>query len=417
MKDYKYFIITVALLSFTGCELFDKSVDKVNKEVDRVGDKISNEYNRAVSQYEEYREDRDGDGKPDPKPFTVVFQSDPNDKSILLSAMCDANAKVRHFYYATPSDTSRVLKDIQDLDSYPGIQLPYWDIRYIDPVTKYIDGAEYNQYADHSKFTGLDVRTGDRNIGIGTSASQGDEAGAISVSECRNGLMTGGTNINLNNAPVQYIDYGGPQSTFIYQLANTALTNPWKNDGTGNLILQASFDKPLYINYEENNGGGVYFVLFLKNKRTGEAINYTIGLYAVGKAWIEEKRGIKFDTSTNIVHVSTIASDNSWWSTKSPTSKSLQVLESSSSNARTVDDGKWNDFYRVNIAYQNLLVMLQELREKPPAGAEGKDFGLNPEEWSISNAMIQYELEEKGGKALFSGSFTGFEVYVSSNPI
>ena len=95
---------------------------------------------------------------------------------------------------------------------------------------------------------------------------------------------------------------------------------------------------------------------------------------------------------------------------------SIQEVEESSSK-RTKDDGKWNDFFRVNIAHQNLLAMLQELKDTPPAGTEEKDFGLNPAEWDVTNVMLQYELEEKGGKALFSGSFHGFEVYTSHNPI
>ena len=71
----------------------------------------------------------------------------------------------------------------------------------------------------------------------------------------------------------------------------------------------------------------------------------------------------------------------------------------------------------VNIAYQNLFALLQELRETAPVGAEGQDFGLNPGDWDVTSAMIQYELEEEGGKATFSGSFTGFEAYVSNGPI
>jgi len=419
MKKYKYIIIAISLFIFTGCDLFKESVDKINKETDRIGDQINSEYDRAKSKYEEYRGenvDKDGDGEPDPKPFTVIYQENPNNKTQLISSRCSANGAINYVYYNTPADTTRVLQDIKGFISYPGQQLPYWDIRYIDPVSKYINGGDSSGYPNHSQFTGLDVRTGNRNIGIGTYASQTDSAGGITQSECVDGLLAGGTTINLNNAPEQYITYGGPQSTFIYQLGKTALSSPWKTDGTGNLILQASFDTPLYINYENNTGAGVYFALFLKNRRSGEVINYIIGLYAVGEAWIEEKRGIKFDPTTNIVHVATVASEYSWWSTKSPSSMSIQEVQESSSK-RTKDDGKWNDFFRVNIAHQNLLAMLQELKDTPPVGTEGKDFGLNPAEWDVTNVMLQYELEEKGGKALLSGSFHGFEVYTSTNPI
>jgi len=419
MKKYRYSMVLVALLAFTGCDVFDESVDKVNREADRIGDQINNEYDRAKSKYEEYRgedTDKDGDGEPDPKPFTVVYQENPNDKVQLISSRCGANAAVNYVYYNTPADTNRVLQDIKGFISYPGQQLPYWDIRYVNPISKYINGGDYSSYPNHSEFSGLDVRTGDRNIGIGTSSSELDSAGGITLSECVDGLLAGGTTINLNDAPNQYINYGGPQSTFIYQLGKTELSSPWKTDGTGNLVIQSSFDSPIYINYGNNTGAGVYFSLFLKNRRSGELINYIIGLYAVGDAWIEEKRGIRFDPTINIIHVATVASDYSWWSTKSPASKSIQDV-SGSPSIRTKDDGKWNDFFRVNIAYQNLLAMLQELKTTPPAGAEGKDFGLNPAEWDVTNIMIQYELEEKEGKALFSGSFHGFEAYISHNPI
>jgi hypothetical protein len=419
MKKYRYSMVLVALLAFTGCDVFDESVDKVNREADRIGDQINNEYDRAKSKYEEYRGeilDKDGDGEPDPKPFTVVYQENPNDKVQLISSRCGANAAVNYVYYNTPADTNRVLQDIKGFISYPGQQLPYWDIRYVNPISKYINGGDYSSYPNHSEFSGLDVRTGDRNIGIGTSSSELDSAGGITLSECVDGLLAGGTTINLNDAPNQYINYGGPQSTFIYQLGKTELSSPWKTDGTGNLVIQSSFDSPIYINYGNNTGAGVYFSLFLKNRRSGELINYIIGLYAVGDAWIEEKRGIRFDPTINIIHVATVASDYSWWSTKSPASKSIQDV-SGSPSIRTKDDGKWNDFFRVNIAYQNLLAMLQELKTTPPAGAEGKDFGLNPAEWDVTNIMIQYELEEKEGKALFSGSFHGFEAYTSHNPI
>ena len=80
-------------------------------------------------------------------------------------------------------------------------------------------------------------------------------------------------------------------------------------------------------------------------------------------------------------------------------------------------DQKWGNFFRVNIAHQNLLALLQEFKETPPAGAEGQDFGLSPEDWDVTGVLIQYELEEEGGTATLAGSFTGFEAYVSNGPI
>lgn len=63
------------------------------------------------------------------------------------------------------------------------------------------------------------------------------------------------------------------------------------------------------------------------------------------------------------------------------------------------------------------MVLLQEFKETPTAGAEDKDFDLSPEDWDVTGFLIQYELEEEGGKATFAGSFTGFEAYVSNGPI
>jgi len=334
----------------------------------------------------------------------------------LLSSSCGANQGVNYTYYQTPADTIRVLNDTQNFISSPGNQKPYWDIRYIDPVTPYMNGGTYDHYPNHGQFSGLDTRSGVRNIGIGTAASEIDAGGSITQSECVNGLLSGGVIINLNNAPSQYIHYGGPQSTFTYQLAKSSLSSPWNANGTGNLVLQASFDTPLYFNYEENIGGGVYFSLFLKNRRNGKVLNYIIGVYATGDAWIKEKRGIQFDPTTQFVHVATVISENSWWSTKSPSSLPIQEIFNTP-NATTVDDQTWGNFFRVNIAHQNLLALLQELRDSPPAGAEGQDFGLNPEDWDVTGVLIQYELEEEGGKATFAGSFTGFEAYVSNGPI
>lgn len=401
MTTYKYILVLATLLVLNGCEEYDKLVEKVEKEVERVKEK-----------YEEYREGKENE----PKPFTVVFQENQNDKQLLISSSCGANQGVKYTYYQTPADTISVLYDTQKFISYPGNQKPFWDIRYIDPVTAYINGGTYDYYPNHGEFSGLDTRSGIRNIGIGTAASEVEAGGSITQAECVNGLLAGGVIINLNNAPTQYIHYGGPQSTFTYQLAKSSLTSPWKADGTGNLILQASFDTPLYFNYAENIGGGVYFSLFLKNKKSGKVINYIIGIYAVGDAWVKEKRGIQFDPTTQFVHVATVISDNSWWSTKSPSSLPIQEVVNTP-NKTTTDDQKWDNFFRVNIAHQNLLALLRELRETPPAGAEGQDFGLTPEDWSVTGGMIQYELEEEGGKATFAGSFTGFEAYVSNGPI
>ena len=117
-----------------------------------------------------------------------------------------------------------------------------------------------------------------------------------------------------------------------------------------------------------------------------------------------------------MVHIATVASENSWWSTISPKSRAIQEVFNTP-NGTASNDEKWNDFYRVNISYQNLLAALQELSTNPPPSAAGQNFGLNPEDWELTSIMLQYELEEAGGKASFSGSFRGFEAYISNLPL
>lgn len=401
IKRFNYIFIFVILFGFSGCEF----ADKVEREIDRI-----------KNQYEEYT----SDGKPrGEKPFTVVYQQNEDAKTAIISSSCSNNEVVQYTYYKTPSDAHRrFLLDTKNLLSYPGQSTlkPFWDMRYINPVSKYMNGGEYNFYPNHGERTGLDVRSGSRNVAVGTEASQTDIGAGVAQSECINGVLTAGTTINLFDAPEQYLNYAGPQSTFAYRIGSTSRTSPWRADKKGNLMIQAYFDKPLYFNYGNNLGGGVYMGLFIRNKKNGKHLNFVIGVYAAGTAWQEEKSGIKFDPTTNIVHVATVIKESSWWSTISPSSKSIQEVFSLD-NEKTNDDGIWNNFYRVNISYQNLLAVLQELRSTPPSGAEGQDFGLNPEDWEITNIMVQYELEETGGKATFSGSFKGFEAYMSENPL
>ena len=401
MRKYIHFGIIIAAFGLAGCDLSDK----IEEEIDRV-----------KNQYEEYTSDGDDRGE---RPFTVIYQTDENAKTALISSQCAYNESVKSTYYMTPTDAqNRFLLDTSNLISYPGVGAlkPFWDVRYVNPVSQYINGADYPSLPNYSQHTGLDVRSGVSNVGFGTGVSQVDAGGGVAQAECIDGVLTAGTTINLYDAPEQFITYAGPQSTFAYRVGSTGVTSPWRADGKGNLMMQGNFDAPLYFNYEQNIGGGVYMGLFLRNKVTGRFLNYVIGVYASGTAWVTEKSGIKFDPTTNIVHVATVIKDTSWWSTISPSSKSIQEVFSVESKT-TSDDNRWDDFYRVNISYQNLLAVLQELQNNLPAGAEGRDFGLSPQDWEVTSIMVQYELEETGGKAIFSGSFKGFEAYISEYPL
>jgi hypothetical protein len=394
-------LLIIPLLFLGGCSWEDVE--------DTVKDAISD----LKEKYEEYR----GEGEQDkPKPFTVVYQANPNDRRVLISASCTANGTPAYVYYPTPADTASAPSDTYTFISTPQKQKPYWDIRYIRPVSAYARNSRATEYADHSIYTGLDARSGANNIEIGTETAKSNPIGSTIQAVCIDGQLAGGALINLNDAFNQPIYYGGPQATFTYKIGNTPLASPWKSDGTGNLALQASFNHPFYINYAQNEGGGVYFVLFLKNKRTGAILNYVIALYATGDAWIKEKRGIQFDPTTGFVHVATAVSDKSWWSTKSPASRDITPFVPAETSKRT-DTFQWPEFFRVNIEYKNLQALLQELRQKPPAGATGVDFGTDPSEWSITAIMIQFEIEESGGAALLAGSFRGFEAYITKLPI
>jgi len=400
MKTSIKIVLLPTVIFLSGCEFLDK---------------VKNEADRIKNQYEEFTgKDNRGD-----KPFTVIYQQDENAKTPIISSACGGNDAVRNTYYQTPTDANnRFLAETQSFVSYPGVSSlkPFWDIRYVNPVRKYMDGGEYGYYPNHAERTGLDVRSGNRNIAIGTAASEADVGASVAQSECVNGAIAAGTTINLFDAPEQYINYAGPQSTFAYRIGSTARTSPWRADGKGNLMIQASFDRPLYFNYGGNLGGGVYFGLFLRNKASGRLLNFVIGVYAAGTAWQKEKSGIKFDPTTNVVHVATVIKESSWWSTISPSSRSIQEVFSRD-NEKTSDDGRWDEFYRVNISYQNLLAVLQEIQKSPPAGTSAQGFGLSPQDWELTNIMVQYELEETGGKATFSGSFRGFEAYVSEDAL
>jgi len=404
MKRYTTLWLLITMFVFVGCDV-DELVAKAEKEIERVKHK-----------YDEYIGEEDTRGE---RPFSVVYQENENDKTVLISSSCSNNNAVQHVYYENPTAAHHsFLADTNNLISYPGQSKlkPFWDIRYVDPVTKYMNGGSYEQYPNHGELTGLDVRIGNNNIGIGTDASKVEAGGGIAQSECINGTLVGGATINLFNAPEQYIHYAGPQSTFVYRVGTTSRTSPWKENGTGNLVMQGYFDRPIYNNYGDNIGGGVYMGLFIRNKTTGKFLNFVIGLYASGVAWIEEKSGIKYDPTTNIIHVATVAGDNTWWSTKSPSSRSIQEVFNTP-DVYTSDDQRWDEFYRVNISYQNLLAVLNELNTNTPEGAAGQNFGASPQDWEITSIMIQYELEETGGKATFSGSFKGFEAYISENPL
>jgi len=400
MKKYILPLSFIALITMSGC--------KLKEQAEKEYQKLKNKYEEATDIIQR--------GK---RPFPVVFQTNEDAKTTIISSQCANNQVPKYIYFATQADaTNNIFTAIKNLYSYPhqGILKPFWDSRYVNPVSEYIKGTDGSHYPNHATLTGLDARTGIRNITVGTGASQVDPAGVVLQSECINGKIVAGTTVNLNDAPSQSLTYGGIASTFIYQIHADNHIKPWKSNKTGNLMMQANFNIPIYMNFEQNIGGSISYALYFYNQRNKKHLSYIISVYAAGIAWQKEKAGIRYDPTTDIVHVATVVKDSSWWSTKSPKSDSIiEIL--SSPNKTTKDDGKWTHFYRVNIAYNNLLEVLKEIKRNPPEAVAGQDFGLSPQDWEVSLLAIQYELEEQGGKALFAGSFRGFEAYISNNPL
>ena len=395
------FILLFSLFMLTSCNLVDQAKAKYE------------EYKNA---YEETKDKQERG----PKPFTITYQTNESVLSTIISSECSNNQIPKYIYFATPTEASqRIFNAIKNLYSYPsqGILKPFWDARYVNPISEYIKNTNSLDFPNHATLTGLDSRKGLHNITVGTEASKIDTFGGVLQSKCVDGNIVAGTTINLNDAPTQNLTYSGITSTFIYQIPRNSHIKPWKNNKTGNLMMEAYFDDPIYMNFENNIGGSVAYNVYLYNPKIKKFLNYVIGIYATGVAWQKEKAGIRFDPTTNIIHVATVAKKEelSWWSTLSLKSKSIKEIKSNK-NAETKDDNQWNNLYRVNIAYLNLLEVLKELKNNPPEEVMGQDFGLNPEDWEINFVGIQYELEEEGGGALLSGSFSRFNVAISKNP-
>lgn len=384
----------------TGCELVNKA---------------KREYERIKNQYEEYV----GQDNRGPRPFQVVFQNNDHTNSTLVPSQCNYNQVPSYIHFNTQQEAQQnIFNAIQNLYSYPasGIFKPFWDLRYTNPVSRYVNGTDGSAYPNHASLTGLDARTGIRNVIVGSGLSQVDASGVVAQSKCVNNILTAGTTVNLYDAPEQSLVYSGIASTFIYQIHTNNHIRPWKSNNNGNLMMQAYFDTPIYHNFSQNIGGSIAFNVFLYNPKIQKHLNYVIGLYAYGEAWQREKAGIRFDPTTNIIHVATVVKDDSWWCTKSPKSKEIEEIKNTS-NKTTKDDGKWQNFFRVNISYPNLLAVLNELKTNPPVAVAGQDFGLSPQDWEVTLIAIQYELEEQGGKASISGSFSNFGAYTSQLPL
>ncbi|MEA1879930.1 MAG: hypothetical protein U9N11_04745 [Campylobacterota bacterium] len=337
----------------------------------------------------------------------------------IFSSGCSDNHSIEYIYSSTQAEaTHTIFSKINTLNSYPKIAVlkPYWDIRYTNPIEEHVNNTKALHLPNHAKHTGLDVRFGTSNILRGTSLSKVDTSSSIVQSKCQDGLIVAGTTLNLFDSPEQILTYAGVQSTFAYQFRYDNDIMPWANNATGNLMIQAFFDTPIYSKYDKNIGGSVSYNVFLHNEILEESLNFIITFYAMGEAWKDEKSDIRYDPTTHTTHIATVAKRNTKYATLSDISSELQTVKNTP-NKITSDDGKWETLYRVNITHENLLNVLKKIEQNPPKEIGDNYFGTQPKDWKVTSISIQYELEEEGGKALLSGSFKGFESYISHHPL
>ncbi len=387
MKYLKVIIPILASVMFSGCEFFDDMF------------KYDYQKNKLATQ-----EDR------------IEFQEDSAPKTVLITSKCKYNEKTSFVYYMTPQEAiENYFSDTNDLISEPwsGKKLkPFWDIRYVNEVKAY-ELSDVTQ--DIISNVGMQSDNMNNLMLAGTDIVGLDKDASLVASKCSEGVLEAGTTINLFDAPEQEFTYEGPQSTYMYRIADINVSKPWKSNKSGNLMIEARFNKPVYQKNDKNIGGGVNFGLFIYNKKLNKHINYIVAVYAIGDSLIKEQAKLKFDPTTNIVHVETAIDTDTWWSTKSP--KSEVVVRVNGKEKSKIVKSDFKHFYRVNITYDNLMAVLQELKQRPPEEVAGEDFETNPEDWEVESVFIQYELETEGGKAILSGSFRGFEVYTSKLPL
>jgi len=188
---------------------------------------------------------------------------------------------------------------------------------------------------------------------------------------------------------VAEVHFGGPQATMIHRFQDEHY--PWRNNG--NLMMQVKFIDTLYQNFSDNIGGTISFNLFLRNIVNGERINYVIAIHAFGLAWTEEQPEVLFDDSTNTSFVGSIVKPGTKYTTMSDTSNILNTKQG---------------FFRANISTQNLYNALE---------SQGL-VNIDLNNWYIDFIGIQFEVEEDGGgDALLSGSFEGFNAYITTDPM
>ena len=170
-KTYSSLFLPLLYFHVSGCDLVDKA---------------QREYDRIKNQYEEFTGDKDDRG---PRPFEIVYQNNETVQQTIVSPSCSNNDVPQYVYFQTQNEAhNNIFSAIANLYSYPaqGSLKPYWDIRYTNPISQYVNGTTATDYANHAEYTGLDARSGTQNIIVGTSLSQIDASGSIIASKCVN---------------------------------------------------------------------------------------------------------------------------------------------------------------------------------------------------------------------------------------
>jgi len=346
---------------------------------------------------------------------------------------------VKNLYYRTIQDAkNNYFGDISSSYTYPtyNIMRPIVDQRYVNPISTYIRNFNAPWTPNHGEFTGLDARQGYLNTVTGTYKSRFYSGNSVVQTECIDGALAFGTNINLNDAPKQFLLYSGPQSTLVYNFAEPV--RPWKYNRTGNYMLQARFQKPYYQKFDRHNeGGNISFILYMHNRKTELNFSYVLPVYGFGEGSTSEKSKIKYDPSTSTAHVQGGIHRGTKYSTMSAYSHKSTGPRKNGIITPHAKGSDWKDFYRVSITYQNLANALKSAAstkdkkgDKDKKGTEAYNAqlfasnpaNLDPANWDVTNSGIQYEIAEGHHddpgywySAVITGSHWNFNTYISQS--
>ena len=322
----------------------------------------------------------------------------------IVSPYCWNNQDIEYLYYKTPTDTDRLPNDLHSrglfTDPHSNTFKPMWDLRYVNPSSSLFDAP------NHASYTGLDTRYGNRASAFGTNISRWYNAGSIVQTECVNGLLAGGTMVNLWDTVDQSIgekETGGPQATFKYRIIGNI--RPWNNGK--NLRIQANFDRPIYTKSSGNIGGNISFVASLQNIH-----NPALQFYYVMPVWgysngYGREQYIGHDNNLYFASAPFISTEDDGTRYAIASQYSNQTFRVTASNNvnPTSDDGIWPHFFRVNVPYKSFQKALNDI------GHSSK-----PEDWRVIMLGIQFEIEEDGGKGSIAGSFLGYSAAITDSP-